>query len=45
MPFKRPEGGELLDGQKEEFNKQVNKIRYIIEHVAQLQDQMPLSLS
>ncbi len=31
-PFKKPEGGELLDWQKE-FNKQVNKIRYIIEQV------------
>ena len=27
-PFKKPEGGELLDWQKE-FNKQVNKIRYV----------------
>jgi hypothetical protein len=31
-PFKKPEGGELLDWQKE-FNKQVNKIRYVIERV------------
>jgi hypothetical protein len=31
-PFKKPQGGELLDWQKE-FNKQVNKIRYIIEQV------------
>ena len=31
-PFKKPEGGELLDWQKE-FNKQVNKIRYVIEQV------------
>jgi hypothetical protein len=28
----KPEGGELLDWQKE-FNKQVNKIRYVIEQV------------
>jgi hypothetical protein len=31
-PFKKPAGGELLDWQKE-FNKQVNKIRYVIEQV------------
>jgi len=31
-PFKKPEGGELLNWQKE-FNKQVNKIRYVIEQV------------
>jgi len=31
-PVKKPEGGELLDWQKE-FNKQVNKIRYVIEQV------------
>lgn len=31
-PFKKPEGGELLDWQKE-FNTQVNKIRYVIEQV------------
>ena len=31
-PFKKPEGGELLDWQKE-FNRQVNKIRYVIEQV------------
>ena len=31
-PIKKPEGGELLDWQKE-FNKQVNKIRYVIEQV------------
>ena len=31
-PFKKPEGGELQDWQKE-FNKQVNKIRYVIEQV------------
>jgi hypothetical protein len=31
-PFKKPEGGELLDWQKE-FNRQINKIRYIIEQV------------
>ena len=31
-PFKKPQGGELLDWQKE-FNKQVNKIRYIIEQI------------
>src|SRR5208282_330036 len=31
-PFKKPEGGELLDWQKE-FNKQINKIRYVIEQV------------
>ena len=29
-PFKKPAGGELLDWQKE-FNKQVNKIRWVIE--------------
>ncbi|HEV2259703.1 MAG TPA: transposase family protein [Streptosporangiaceae bacterium] len=32
MPFRKPEGGELLDWQKE-FNKQINKIRYVIEQV------------
>jgi hypothetical protein len=31
-PFRKPEGGELPDRQKE-FNKQINKIRYIIEQV------------
>jgi len=31
-PFKKPQGGVLLDWQKE-FNKQVNKIRYVIEQV------------
>jgi DDE superfamily endonuclease/Helix-turn-helix of DDE superfamily endonuclease len=31
-PFKKPEGGELLDWQKE-FNTQVNKIRWVIEQV------------
>lgn len=31
-PFRKPEGSELLDWQKE-FNKQVNKIRYVIEQV------------
>jgi hypothetical protein len=31
-PFKKPAGGELTDWQKE-FNKQVNKIRYVIEQV------------
>jgi hypothetical protein len=31
-PFKKPQGGALLDWQKE-FNKQVNKIRYVIEQV------------
>ena len=31
-PFKKPEGGELQDWQKE-FNKQVDKIRYVIEQV------------
>jgi hypothetical protein len=31
-PFKKPSGGDLLDWQKE-FNKQVNKIRYVIEQV------------
>jgi hypothetical protein len=31
-PFKKPQGGQLLDWQKE-FNKQVNKIRYVIEQV------------
>jgi hypothetical protein len=31
-PFKKPEGAELLDWQKE-FNKQVHKIRYVIELV------------
>jgi DDE superfamily endonuclease/Helix-turn-helix of DDE superfamily endonuclease len=31
-PFKKPEGRELLDWQKE-FNKQVNKIRYVVEQV------------
>ena len=36
-PFKKPEGGELLDWQKE-FNKQVNKIRYVIEQDRELQD-------
>jgi DDE superfamily endonuclease len=31
-PFRKPEGGELLDWQKE-FNRQINKIRYVIEQV------------
>ncbi len=31
-PIRKPEGGELLDWQKE-FNKQINKIRYVIEQV------------
>src|SRR6266704_2106565 len=31
-PFKKPPGGKLLDWQKE-FNKDVNKIRYVIEQV------------
>jgi hypothetical protein len=31
-PFRKPEGGQLLDWQKE-FNKQINKIRYVIEQV------------
>ena len=31
-PFKKPQGGELLDWQKE-FNRQINKIRYVIEQV------------
>ncbi|MGE5287601.1 MAG: transposase family protein [Micromonosporaceae bacterium] len=31
-PFRKPEGGDLLDWQKE-FNKQVNRIRYVIEQV------------
>jgi hypothetical protein len=31
-PFKKPQGGELLDWQKE-FKKQVNKIRYVVEQV------------
>jgi Helix-turn-helix of DDE superfamily endonuclease/DDE superfamily endonuclease len=31
-PFRKPEGGDLLDWQKE-FNKQINKIRYVIEQV------------
>jgi hypothetical protein len=31
-PFRKPAGGELLNWQKE-FNKQVNKIRYVIEQV------------
>jgi hypothetical protein len=31
-PFRKPEGGELLDWQKE-FNMQINKIRYVIEQV------------
>jgi DDE superfamily endonuclease/Helix-turn-helix of DDE superfamily endonuclease len=31
-PFKKPAGGELLDWQKE-YNRQVNKIRYVIEQV------------
>ena len=30
--FRKPEGGELPDWQKE-FNKQINKIRYVIEQV------------
>jgi len=31
-PFRKPAGGELLDWQKE-FNTQVNKIRWVIEHI------------
>jgi hypothetical protein len=31
-PFKKPEGGELLDWQKE-FNKRVNKIRHVVKQV------------
>ena len=31
-PFRKPEGGELLDWQKE-FNKRINKILYVIEQV------------
>ena len=31
-PFKKPAGGELLGWQKE-FNKQVNKIRWVIGQV------------
>jgi hypothetical protein len=31
-PFKKPEGGELLGWQKE-FNREVNKIRYVVEQV------------
>src|SRR5690348_10620093 len=31
-PSKKPQGGKLLDWQKE-FNKQINKIRYVIEQV------------
>jgi hypothetical protein len=31
-PFKKPAGGKVLDWQKE-FNKQVNKLRYVIEQV------------
>ena len=31
-PIKKPQGGDLLDWQKE-FNRQVNKIRYVIEQV------------
>jgi hypothetical protein len=31
-PFRKPQGGSLLDWQKE-FNKQINKIRYVIEQV------------
>lgn len=31
-PFRKPEGGALLDWQKE-FNKQINKIRYVVEQV------------
>lgn len=31
-PFKKPQGGDLLEWQ-EEFNTQVNKIRYVIEQV------------
>ena len=31
-PFKKPAGGELLDWQKE-YNRQVNRIRYVIEQV------------
>src|SRR2546430_15029866 len=30
--FRKPEGGELPDWQKE-FNKQINQIRYVIEQV------------
>jgi hypothetical protein len=32
-PFTKPEGGELMEWQ-DEFNKQVNKIRYVIERHA-----------
>src|SRR6266702_8498276 len=32
LTIRKPEGGELLDWQKE-FNKQINKIRYVIEQV------------
>ena len=31
-PFRKPDGGELLDWQKE-FNKQINKIRSVLEQV------------
>jgi hypothetical protein len=31
-PYKKPDGGELVDWQKE-FNTQINKIRYVIEQV------------
>jgi hypothetical protein len=31
-PFRKPAGGSLQDWQKE-FNKQINKIRYVIEQV------------
>jgi hypothetical protein len=31
-PFKKPAGGELIDWQKE-YNREVNKIRYVIEQV------------
>ena len=30
--FRKPEGGQLLDWQKE-FNKQINKIRYVTAQV------------
>jgi hypothetical protein len=31
-PLRKPEGGELLNWQKE-FNEQINKIRYVIEQI------------
>ena len=41
-PFKKPQGGQLLDSQKE-FNKQVNKIRYIIEQGGHSRPRLPAS--